>query len=246
MLHEIFDARNPEYRTPAVTVIARPSHSLCLRQVFPQQTVTEPSCRCYGAAALCLRWKASSIDARSAHARNMGPFRVDLSSQERSLQAPLVDPPGFDKGHAMALLGAPVVDATGAVATRRKEEECALKQAHAWAIAKSPAGQLPMMFFMMWMAGNSIQIFSIMITGTNLVQVVRAIMSSRATFERLADKGVDTTTPRVLFIALHSVVLLYALYKLDKMGLLPTHVSDWLPHIPPPQQLESSSMGIPL
>jgi len=173
------------------------------------------------------------------------PFRVDFSSQERSLTAP-VDPPGFDKGHAVALLGAPVADTTGSVAVRRKEEECAMKQAHAWAIAKSPAQQLPMMFFMMWMAGSGIQIFSIMITGTNLVQPVRAILSSRATFAPLVDKGVDTTTPRALFIALHGLVLLYALYKLDRMGLLPTHVSDWLPHIPPPQQLEFSSMGVAL
>lgn len=170
-------------------------------------------------------------------------FRVDLSAQAAS---PVVDPPGFHKGHAVALLGAPEADATGTLAARRKEEECMMKQAHAWAIAKSPAQQLPMMFFMMWMAGNSIQIFSIMITGNNLVQPVRAMLSSRATFAGLADKGVDTTTPRALFVLLHSLALLYALYKLDKMGLLPTHVSDWRPHVAPAPQLEFSSMGIPL
>jgi hypothetical protein len=100
--------------------------------------------------------------------------------------------------------------------------------------------------FMMWMAGSGVQIFSIMITFTSILNPVRAIVASKATFARFADPGVDTRLPRLAFIALHVAALLVALNKLGKMGLLPTHVSDWQPSSPPPRAVEFASAGLPL
>jgi hypothetical protein len=47
-----------------------------------------------------------------------------------------------------------------------------------WEIAQSSMKSVGMMAFMMWMSGNSVQIFSIGITFTGLWQPLKAIMSS--------------------------------------------------------------------
>eukprot|EP00976_Prorocentrum_cordatum_P093124 1189244-Prorocentrum_minimum.AAC.1 len=101
------------------------------------------------------------------------------------------------------------------------------------------------------MSGNSVQIFSIGITVTALMQPIKAIIGSAQ------DKDVDIFLPRLAFIALqlggqylfafvmlhqYTLVVWWAerpslsrllglamgLYKLSNMGLLPTHGSDWI------------------
>jgi hypothetical protein len=69
-----------------------------------------------------------------------------------------------------------------------------------------------------------------MATFNGISTPLRSILSSGPTFARFADKGVDTTLPRLLFCALQGAGMLYALSKLNSMGLLPTHASDWLPY----------------
>jgi len=167
-------------------------------------------------------------------------WRVNLSATESSA----VEPPGFDAVLASSLATREGEDST--LATRRREQELAQKQGYAWQLAKSPVGAVPMMLFMMWMSGSGVQIFSIMITLTNVANPLRAILSSGETFSRFAEPGVDVTLPRLLFCAVHFGTVLFALYKLDKMGLLPTHASDWLPVSPPLATLETSASGLPL
>ena len=166
-------------------------------------------------------------------------WRVDFSSLLPS--ASVADPPGYDPALCGSALA--VEEASGAGVLKRRELEVVQKQAQAWALAKSPAGQLPMMFFMMWMSGSGVQIFSMMITFTSILNPVRAIKASNAAFARFAEPGVDTRLPRLAFIALHVAALLVALNKLEKMGLLPTHVSDWQPSSPPPRALELATAG---
>jgi hypothetical protein len=164
-------------------------------------------------------------------------WRVSFASApNKTLSARVGDPPGYDAALVATGSVRGVEDAT--VLAKRREAEVAAKQAHAWSFAKSPASQLPMVCFMMWMSGSGVQIFSIMITLTNVASPVRAILSSAAAFKRFEEPGVDAALPRLLFCAVHCATLLVALYKLDKMGLLPTHASDWLPSAPPLRQLE--------
>ncbi len=153
------------------------------------------------------------------------------------------EPPGFA---ASAVTAREAEEVTGAGAVKRREADAAFKQVKAWELARSPATQLPMMMFMMWMSGNGVQIFSIMITFTSIVNPVKAVMASGAAFARFADTGVDTRLPRLAFVALHAAGLLFALNKLEKMGLLPTHASDWQPSATPLRTLEASSAGLPL
>jgi hypothetical protein len=153
------------------------------------------------------------------------------------------DPPGYA---ASAVAGREAEEVTGAGAVKRQQADAAFKQSKAWELARSPAQALPLTVFMMWMSGSGVQIFSMMITFTSILNPVRAIMASNAAFARFAEPGVDTRLPRLAFIALHVAALLVALNKLEKMGLLPTHVSDWQPSSPPPRALEYASAGLRL
>ena len=183
--------------------------------------------------------QAARRAARAAMAASR--WRVDFAADAKAASAP--DPPGFA---ASAVAAREAEETTGAGAVKRRDADAAFKQAKAWELAKSPAAQLPMMLFMMWMSGNGVQIFSIMITFTGIMNPVKAIMASGAAFARFADAGVDTRTPRLAFVVLQCGGLLFALNKLDKMGLLPTHASDWQPSAPPPHALEFASAGLPL
>ena len=78
-----------------------------------------------------------------------------------------------------------------------------------------------MMVFMMWMSGNSVQVFSIMAVSTT-AQTTKAILHSRATFERFVDgdKNVSVAVPRLMFCGIQLIGLYLALNKLNNMGLL--------------------------
>ncbi len=48
----------------------------------------------------------------------------------------------------------------------------------------------------------------------------------------------DTLTPRLVYILIQTGQFLFALYKLNNMGLLPTHASDWLSNATAPPAAE--------
>ena len=139
------------------------------------------------------------------------------------------------------------------VATRRAIDAEALAREHskfrlhkAFQFAQSQLSGIGMMAFMMWMSGNSVQVFSIMATFGGIAQTIKAILNSKATFERFADKYTDVTVPRMMFCSIQVVGLSLALNKLNAMGLLPTHASDWVSGLAPPRAIERAYGGTEL
>lgn len=53
----------------------------------------------------------------------------------------------------------------------------------------------------------------------------------------------DVVTPRALYCSIQMAGLLFALYRLSGMGLLPTHTSDFASALLPPRALEFSGGG---
>lgn len=51
-------------------------------------------------------------------------------------------------------------------------------------------------------------------------------------------KQLDTLTPRLLYCLVHSAQLLFGLYKLNAMGLLPAHPADWISTMAVPPAIE--------
>eukprot|EP01135_Chromosphaera_perkinsii_P006556 Nk52_evm1s542 gene=Nk52_evmTU1s542 len=132
------------------------------------------------------------------------------------------------------------------VGSRQKDENEALKLKKAWDVALGPGKSIPMNAFMMYMAGNTVQIFSIMITGMMFFNPVKALFSVGQTFKQFEDMKVDVLIPKLVFVGLNLVCIGMAFYKLQNMGLLPTSSSDWLAFLPQPRQMEYSGGGIVL
>ncbi|KAF9546467.1 hypothetical protein EC957_009680 [Mortierella hygrophila] len=150
----------------------------------------------------------------------------------------IVDPPGFSglKDVASKNQGnrGPVVDNE------------LLKVKKAWDVALAPGKQLPMQAFMLWMSGNSVQIFSVAITAMLMFSPIKALMSMSQVFERYETPSpvkvsfMDSklALPKVTFVALQLLTILFGMYKLNAMGLLPTSHSDWLAFMDPKTPLE--------
>jgi ER membrane protein complex subunit 4 len=90
------------------------------------------------------------------------------------------------------------------------------------------------MMFMLYMMGNGLQIFSIIMTLSGLMGPVTAIWSSGNVFPKDPDGKIMAWPPRLLYCSVHSVQLAFVVAKLQAMGLLPTEPSDWLSWAPAP------------
>lgn len=107
------------------------------------------------------------------------------------------DPPGYSEN--------PKSQTKSVVQTKR-----------AWDVAYAGAKSIPMNLIMMYMSGNSIQIFSIIITVMMFWNPIKAIMSMNQAFHGLN----PTFGQQLVFCLLHFANMLLAIYKCYNMGLL--------------------------
>ncbi|KAI1299155.1 hypothetical protein F5Y03DRAFT_253081 [Xylaria venustula] len=110
------------------------------------------------------------------------------------------------------------------------EEMDTLKLKKAWEVALAPVKSLPMTFFMMYMSGNSLQIFSIMMVYMAFKNPIVGLVGTNQAFERFES---DTNKTKMLqvklaYIVMQLVALAVGIWKVNGMGLLPTTRSDWL------------------
>jgi hypothetical protein len=115
--------------------------------------------------------------------------------------------------------------------------------------------------FMLWMSGNSVQIFSILITSMLLYNPIKSVLQVNELFDRFeddegeevkADFSADTgisgllgmsnpfLLPKIAFVAVQLLSLGLGVWKMGSMGLLPTSASDWLAFLEPNVSLEHS------
>ncbi|KAJ1735139.1 hypothetical protein LPJ61_000702 [Coemansia biformis] len=150
------------------------------------------------------------------------------------------EPAGFD---LQAALGGPGSAAAGHARNDTADAELRVKKA--WEVAIGPGKSLPMQAFMAWMSGTSVSIFSILITGMILMSPLRAIMGVQQAFAGLERGGksakVDLTMQKAVFVAINLAGILFGMYRLSIMGLLPTTTSDWLAFLPPKTYVEYSA-----
>lgn len=111
-------------------------------------------------------------------------------------------------------------------------------------LAFSPLKQVFMTAFMMYMAGSNLHFFSILTVMNGMYSPVNAIMKSGNAFRPIPGSRVDVITPRLLFCGIHFLGLSFAIYRVNMMGLLPTHVSDWLSLIQAHKVVGTSATGI--
>ncbi|XP_064398552.1 ER membrane protein complex subunit 4-like [Halichondria panicea] len=113
-----------------------------------------------------------------------------------------------------------------------------------WSVALGPWKQLPLNLFIMWMAGNTISLFPIMMVGMMCVRPVQALMGIKDVYLKL--KGDQAILQTIVFVLANLVGIGLGLYKFHSMGLLPTAQSDWLEFMEERQSLEISGGGFAL
>jgi hypothetical protein len=128
--------------------------------------------------------------------------------------------------------------------SERSEDEA--KEKRAMAFAQSPARNLLMSTFMLYMSGNTIQVFSIYTTFNAISTPLKALSSLQSSFSKFEGASTSLTLPKALYAVINLAGLAVGLYKLNAMGLLPTYASDWLSSLPPLQYREIVGGGEPL
>ena len=98
-----------------------------------------------------------------------------------------------------------------------------LKLKKAWEIAIAPAKQLPMNAFGMYMSGNSLQIFSIMMVFMLFKGPITALINMQAVFSRFETEGTQQRLllVKLVYIGTNLLALALGIWKVNGMGLLP-------------------------
>ncbi|PBP28078.1 putative ER membrane DUF1077 domain protein [Diplocarpon rosae] len=139
------------------------------------------------------------------------------------------DPPGF----TAAASGNKKQQTASKIAVRAPptaEEMDTLKLKKAWEVALAPVKQLPMTAIMMYMSGNSLQIFSIMMVVMAFKNPLMGLMGTNQAFERFESEGTKAQLliVKAVYVAMQILALALGVWKVNGMGLLPTTRSDWL------------------
>jgi hypothetical protein len=145
------------------------------------------------------------------------------------------DPPGFPSSTTVQSRSTKqsnksstaVAGASSNAVTPRKppttEEMDQLKLKKAWELALAPAKQLPMNAIGMYMSGNSLQIFSIMMVMMLFKGPITAMFNINATFQRLESEGnrQQMILVKLAFVGCNLLALALGIWKVNGMGLLP-------------------------
>ncbi|QYS93602.1 ER membrane protein complex subunit 4 [Trichoderma simmonsii] len=140
----------------------------------------------------------------------------------------IIDPPGFSGAPSAAKKGKDLK--TQPRKPPSAEERDTLKLKKAWEVALAPVKGLPMTAIMMYMSGNSLQIFSIMMVFMAFKNPIVGLMSTNQAFERFqtdSNSGQILQT-KAVYVAMQFLALAVGIWKINSMGLLPTTRSDWL------------------
>ncbi|KAL9098219.1 MAG: hypothetical protein Q9163_006082 [Psora crenata] len=119
---------------------------------------------------------------------------------------------------------------TGLRKPSTSEETDTLKLKKSWELALAPAKALPMNAIMMYMSGNSLQIFSIMMVFMLFKTPITGLMQTQQVFRKYETEGNRESMMAVkgCYVLMQLLALGLGVWKVNGMGLLPTTRSDWL------------------
>ncbi|EMR71734.1 putative transmembrane protein [Eutypa lata UCREL1] len=143
----------------------------------------------------------------------------------------IADPPGFPS-HSTGLTKKQASKEAKTQPRKQPtpEEMDTLKLKKAWEVALAPVKSLPMTAIMMYMSGNSLQIFSIMMVLMAFKNPIMGIISTNQAFEKFESNGNrgQMLQAKLAYVAMQLLALAVGVWKVNAMGLLPTTRSDWL------------------
>merc|ERR1712166_507444 len=148
----------------------------------------------------------------------MRRWQLGLGECQNSSHLKLDSPPGYDKAS----------QDTGEGTVKKKHEEKDLKEKMAMETAQGQGKSLMMNMFMMWMAGNSLHIFPIMMVGMAIWTPIGAIMNMKNAFRSFEGPDSNLILPKLIYAAIHLAGISAGIYKCSNLGLVPNQAADWL------------------
>jgi hypothetical protein len=109
------------------------------------------------------------------------------------------------------------------VSTRAPVETETLKLKKAWEVAFGPSKQIPMNAIMMYMSGNSLQIFSIMMVFMLFKGPIQGLLATNAAFTKFETHAnrAKLWGCKAVYVLMQLVLLGLGVWKVNSMGLLP-------------------------
>lgn len=103
------------------------------------------------------------------------------------------------------------------------DEMDTLKVKKAWEVALAPVKGLPMTAIMMYMSGNSLQIFSIMMVFMAFKNPLMGLVTTNQAFERFytQSNAGQLLQVKLVYVAMQILALAVGVWKINQMGLLP-------------------------
>ncbi|KAI9704885.1 MAG: hypothetical protein M1836_006665 [Candelina mexicana] len=157
---------------------------------------------------------------------------IQLNSKPSPRPKPsnISDPPGFSAVNSGSSRRPNAASKQQPRKPSTSEETDTLKLKKSWELALAPAKQLPMNAIMMYMSGNSLQIFSVMMVFMLFKNPVQALLGLNQAFARFETPGTRGRlwAVKAVYVLMQLVALALGIWKVNGMGLLPTTRSDWL------------------
>ena len=117
--------------------------------------------------------------------------------------------------------------------TDRSLEIAEMTKSRAFKAALSPGSSMVMYLFVFWMMGSNLNIFTIFFFFNAFMTPIRSIMNLDNTFKALKNEHFsDFGFYKLLYILVNVAVLMFVLYKLYGIGLVPLNPSDYLEILP--------------
>ncbi|KKK19111.1 ER membrane DUF1077 domain protein [Aspergillus rambellii] len=144
------------------------------------------------------------------------------------------DPPGFSRKTGAIcvknLAHISIPQRTQQPTPSKPTETDTIKLKKAWEIALAPSKQIPMNAIMMYMSGNSLQIFSIMMVFMLFKGPIQGLINTNAVFAKFDTEALRSKIlgVKAVYVLMQFVLLALGVWKVNAMGLLPTTRSDWL------------------
>ncbi|KAK2737363.1 ER membrane protein complex subunit 4 [Myotisia sp. PD_48] len=156
-------------------------------------------------------------------------WAIDMNSPVRSRpakSATIVDPPGYSAPKPASKPTSKQQrsqQSTSTAPARTSSETEALKLKKAWEVALAPSKQIPMNAIMMYMSGNSLQIFSIMMVFMLFKGPIQGIISTNLAFAKFESEGTrgKMIGVKLVYVLMQFALLAMGIYKVNAMGLLP-------------------------
>ena len=108
---------------------------------------------------------------------------------------------------------------------------------------------------MLWMIGNQLNVWSIMVTAMSLANPIKQLFGVNKTFSRLDEETKPTTwaqllqsdllMPKLIYISLTLLLLGMGLYKCASLNLLPITSADWI-YLLPEQRQHIEHVALPI